>query len=84
MLPDRFFKEYGETAIRSKAADNPETEETKDTFTAADVDKIVTEKVNAALEEMKASLASAQAEQKGEQNNEENNTESGSTADNNE
>lgn len=77
MLPDRFFKEYRETASRSKAADSTETEETKETFTAADVDKIVTEKVNAALEEMKTSLATAQAEQKGEQNNEENNTDSG-------
>lgn len=82
MLPDRFFEEYGQTAGRSKAADNPETEETKETFTAADVDKIVTEKVNAALEEMKTSLATAQAETKGENNHEENNTESGNTADN--
>ena len=84
MLPDRFFQEYGETASRSKAADNPETEETKDTFTAADVDKIVSEKVTAALEEMKASLAAAQAETKGEQNNEEGNNETGKAADNNE
>lgn len=82
MLPDRFFKEYGETASRSKATDNPEAEETKDTFTAADVDKIVSEKVNAALEEMKTSLAAAQAEQKGEQNNEESDNNTGNTADN--
>ena len=77
MLPDRFFEEYGQTASRSKAADGAETEETKETFTAADVDKIVTDKVNAALEEMKTSLAAAQAETKGENNHEENNTESG-------
>lgn len=51
MLPDRFFDEYAKTGP-------PKQEPAEKTsYTAAEVDKIVTDKVNDAIEDLKKSIS---------------------------
>lgn len=67
MLSDKFFEEYAKTATRppeepAGALDDPE----KDSYTRAEVDEIVNQKVAAAVDEIKSELAALYTADKSE------------------
>lgn len=55
MLPDKFFEAFAETGEKPPSAD-PEDPEPK-TYTAAEVDALVNERVAEAVEEIKKTLS---------------------------
>ena len=60
MLPDKFFEEYMKTGTPREPAPTDE-EPTKDSYTPAEVDAIVTKKVAEAVDHIKSAFAAADA-----------------------
>ena len=73
MLPDKFFSAYSETAEKP-VSDAPEEEAPK-SYTAAEVDALVNERVAAAIEEIKKSFSEPDSPVERTNNHEENSRE---------
>jgi len=73
MLPDKFFSAYNETAEKP-VSEAPEEEAPK-SYTAAEVDALVNERVAAAIEEIKKSLSEPDSPVERTNNHEENSRE---------
>lgn len=71
MLPDKFFSAYTETAEKP-VSDAPEEEAPK-SYTAAEVDALVNDRVAAAMDEIKKSLSEPENPVERTNENEENN-----------
>lgn len=73
MLPEKFFSAYQETAEKP-VSEAPEEEAPK-SYTAAEVDALVNERVAAAIEEIKKSFSEPDSPVERTNNHEENNRE---------